>query len=146
MEKSTINADNKDKSDLQKMPISKANEVFTSKLSLYYLCCEIGYYLPKYEKPMITTEYLLDIFTKKIFSIRRKEVRIGFAFKKLSKAKLIDILEPLANSKPIGFDELSPPDRTWLINCIYTLKPEHSIFKYNATEVEIEPERAIDFK
>ena len=133
------------KSDFRTMTLSELNELFPSKASIYNTLIEIGYSLPCQDKSKMTSEYLFKVFNNIVFTIRRKEMKFGFSFRKTSKAELIQILDNLTPNCQLGFDELHPPDRDWLINCIYTLKPDHNIFEFEEHKIE-EPTREIDLK
>ena len=123
-----------------KMKLSACNALLGPKKSLYDKLIIRGDYLPDKKSPCITKNYLLQVLYSHVFRIKRKEKKVGYMFKKVSKIQLIEILDGLTE-KELGFDEFNTPDKNWLVNTIYTLNENHDIFKY---EIEEEPETEID--
>ena len=132
------------KTDFRTLTLTELNELFPSKESIFNTLIEIGYSLPHKNIMKMTAEYLFKVFANEVFTIRRKELKVGFSLSKTSKAELIQILQSLTPNIPLGFDELHPPEHDWLINCIHTLKADHNIFEFVEAKIE-EPTREIDY-
>ena len=64
---------------------------------------------------------------------KRSKVSVGHIPEKVSKFDLLDaieeILKPLNKSTCLNLDHM--PDRIWLVNVLYTIKPDHQYFKYS---------------
>lgn len=88
-----------------------------------------GLFLPKREKGCITSNYLLGVLTGKYFSIPRERVRIGFVLVKASKIDLYGMLQTHLIGKDLGFKITQLPDREWLESVLFSLDPNHKIFK-----------------
>ena len=112
-----------------KMKLSSYNALLGPKNSLYDKLIIRGDYLPDKKSPCITKDYLQNVLYSLVFRIKRKEIKQGYMFKKVSKIQLIEILGDLT-IKELGFGEFNPPDKNWLVNTIYTPKENHDIFKY----------------
>ncbi len=91
-------------------------------------------YLPKWRikrnRPKcITEKYLLGVLLRQNFAINQDQVKKPLEVtKSCTKIQLINILEELA-SKPLGFEIDKEPENKWLITMIYSLNPNHEIFK-----------------
>jgi len=91
-------------------------------------------YLPKWnkkdEKPKWATEkYLVSVMLNKTLSLKKEEVKKPpEVTKKLTKGEILKILEGLVN-QPLGFETDREPTNKWLITIIYSIKPDHEIFK-----------------
>jgi len=111
--------------------ISTINKFYSNKHDLYEEIAQRGYYLPSFASSAITVDYLCSVITHKVFRIERSSVKLGYMINKRSISELVGVLRTVtANSKPLGFDEYNFPDEEWLLNTIFTLAPDHSIFSY----------------
>ena len=97
-------------------------------------------YLPKWKtrdkKPKWATEkYLVNVMLKKNFGLDLKNLKKPEEpLAGLTKGEMINILEQLVN-KPLGFEEERNPPKKWLITVIYSLKPDHEMFKPVTEEI-----------
>ena len=85
--------------------------------------------MPKKEKGCITTEYLMGVLTEKFFSIRRIDVKLGFPQKKATKLDLLISINEVIKPKVLGFKLTQLPERSWLESVLYSVKPDHHLFK-----------------
>ena len=92
------------KTDFRTLTLTELNEIFPSKESIFNTLIEIGYSLPHKNIMKMTAEYLFKVFANEVFTIRRKELKVGFSLRKTSKAELIQILQSLTPNIPLGFD------------------------------------------
>jgi len=73
--------------------------------------------------------YFEGILTGKYFFIRRNQVKGAVPkIKKQSQADLIRFLEDEAD-KPLGFKPGRDPPGKWMVKLLYSLNPDHKIFK-----------------
>jgi hypothetical protein len=70
--------------------------------------------------------------TGKVFSIKNDAIKECHVLRHSTSVDLFDILLNLVKDKPLGFDETTLPDKTWMQKIIYALNPSHSIFKETA--------------
>lgn len=85
--------------------------------------------LPDVKDKGVTTKYLLKASRGDVFTISQDRYRHyrGELQKTVTKAELQDIILTLTD-KHLGFDADSLPKKDWLVDCIYSLAPEHPIF------------------
>ncbi len=94
----------------------------------------LGLYLPPWKviskRPKWATEnYLFGVMTEKYFSIPRAQLKKPKkVYKKLTKAELSTILEKLCG-KDLGFKIDYEPEKKWYHNLIYSLDPNHELFR-----------------
>ena len=97
-------------------------------------------YLPKWEKvskkPKWATEkYLVDVMLGKNFSLKIEQIKKAPPVtRQMTKGELLELLERLAN-KPLGFEFDRGPPKKWVKKMIYSLNPDHEIFKPTIEEV-----------
>jgi len=119
------------------MPMKYANLILGSKSNLYRMVAEEGWYLPKKESRCCTAKYLFGVIGGYYFRILVADVKFCVDEKvRLPKIDLIAHLETkVLNGPKLGFGPESLPDRTWLLNVLFTFQPEHEVFS-GITEVE----------
>jgi hypothetical protein len=121
------------KMQTEPIDIRWANFLLPNKQALYDILLERKFHLPKFESKACTVEYLISYMKGVIFTIKQEQIKVCHMKRKASKAVLIGILRELAKVD-LGFDILNPPDKQWLKECIYSLCPEHDIFKNPAID------------
>ena len=95
-----------------------------------------GYYLPNEKSKCISGEYLWKVMNGHVFALKRSEMKEGFATKRLVKEELLELLEKVLqeNGKlPTGLKNNQLPNKEWLINCIFTIDPNNSLFKVTSS-------------
>ena len=113
------------------LDIKQLNSIVKTNEDFYDLIKEKrAYYLPKFNSPCITQDYLMLCAQNKVFTITYGEVKwtLKRIVQKKTRAELVDILASLSKSRPLGFDARKPPNKEWLVNSIHTLNPSHEIF------------------
>ena len=110
-----------------------------NKSVLYkYVSDVMGKLIPKEKSPAITVSFLENCLKEKVFTISRDDWQFPKFVKKVSKQELyIQFLESLKKKQiqasQIGFDELTLPNKEWLIGALYTINPLHEYFKAEGT-------------
>ncbi|CAD8199969.1 unnamed protein product [Paramecium octaurelia] len=74
--------------------------------------------------------------TNKVFRMKISDVKIGQLIQKASSQKLLEGLEQLNIGKPWGFDQDHHPDNQWMVNVLFTLNPNHKLFKDSVHECQ----------
>jgi hypothetical protein len=64
-----------------------------------------------------------------VFTIKRTDVKIGIARIPIQRTEIYDALKVCAPNTDFGFDEKTLPNREWLLNILFTIKPDHAIFR-----------------
>ena len=125
------------------LPISSINKMIKNQASLYnILSIHKNLYLPERDSRAVTDQYLLDVLQDKVFIISRNHMKFTpKPLKNLTVFEMIEILKNLAEEKPLGFDLTNPPNKQWLIDVIFALDSNNSMFK-----LPEEPTRLIDAK
>jgi len=99
-----------------------------------------GFYLPDENHPATSVEYLVNIAEDRAWRIERSKVKLGFIYKSRPKSELYKLLQTLIpKDKLLGFNDV-PPDDEWMINCIFTFAPTHSVFESDYPDL---PQRMI---
>jgi antitoxin component of RelBE/YafQ-DinJ toxin-antitoxin module len=93
------------------------------------------YFLPKYESPAITQEYLYNVMLERVFTIKDTAIKECHPVKYSTAIDLFDMLKGIIKEKALGFDEANLPDKLWMQKVIYALNPNSSIFKESQEEV-----------
>ena len=93
--------------------------------------------LPSAKDKGCTTNYLLKVAKDEVFTLNREQYRhyTGKLFMKAKKAELSTYLSELIGDKPTGFTDDSLPAKEWLVDCIYSLDPNHPIFGITQNKV-----------
>lgn len=113
---------------MQNFDLNYLKYLIPNKQAFYDILTESkGFYLPDFDSKAITEEYLVLVAKKEAFTIEREKIKIGILRKKAPKTELIVNLQNQTN-KPLGFSEDNPPNKSWLINCLYSLNPNHALF------------------
>ena len=74
-------------------------------------------------------KYLVGVITRENFGLKIEDLKKPAAmFKRQTKGELYTILQGLT-SKPLGFELETAPPVKWFIKVIYSLKPDHEMFK-----------------
>ncbi|CAD8199050.1 unnamed protein product [Paramecium octaurelia] len=74
--------------------------------------------------------------TNKVFRIKISDVKIGQLIQKASSQKLLESLEQLNIGKPWGFNQDHHPDNQWMVNVLFTLNPNHKLFRDSVHECQ----------
>lgn len=113
-----------------RLPLKWANAVLGNKRNLHRMLTEQGFYLPRVDSRACTGKYLFSVISGSVFSIKTSQVRTCLEEKtKLSKIDLLSLLQTLVGSNVnLGFSPISLPDRSWILNVVYTYSPENEIF------------------
>lgn len=112
----------------QKIPIRELNQRLGSLLDFYTRLSHEGYYLPDFKAGTITADYLFGVLTNKFFSMKRSDIRTGYPLKKYTKIDLYDYLTTEVK-KDLGFSITQMPNRVWMETILFSIKPDHKIFK-----------------
>jgi len=112
------------------MTISLLNKFIKNQAWLYdILQKQKGFLHTDSKSKDVTDKYLFWVLRQEIFTIMREKCSVP---PKLSRrATVVDLIEILTSltQLPLGFDCLTPPNKEWLIQAIYHLKPTHEIFQ-----------------
>ena len=73
----------------------------------------------------------MGVVTGKLFSIKRSDVKLGFPQKKGTKMDLLisKFINDVIKSKVLGFKVTHLPDRSLLESGLFSVKPDHHLFK-----------------
>jgi len=116
--------------NLKAISVHELNKFIKDKAQMYTLIRQsLGLYLPEFRSKAITKEYLLDIAEDKIFSIKSTDVKIAYVPNTMSVESMFTEFMTVNTPKPIGLKKTNPPDKQWMANVIFTLKPNSIIFK-----------------
>ena len=94
-----------------------------------------GYYLPDWQSKAITEAYLLQVAKQQVFTLKKEDLKIGSLCRK---AQIPDLMNILGENTelPLGFGKDSRPNKKWLVNCLHTVCPQHSLFHPKTSETE----------
>jgi hypothetical protein len=120
------------------MKLRELNSLLGSKEDFYNRLSVRGFFLPNRDKKCITSEYLLGVLTGKFFSLKRDQVKIPFPTKKASKLDILRHITDAIKPKELGLKITHLPNRSWMETVLFTVKPDHSLFKKPAMII---PER-----
>lgn len=120
-----------EKEGLMEFDIETLKAFLPKKEVLYTILKRASYNfaLPSFKSSGVTVEYLFRVAERRVFTIEKTKYRT--APKVLKKNITIDELKTeleKITDKELGFVVCKYPDREWLLNSIYSLKPDHSIF------------------
>ena len=77
----------------------------------------------------ISHTYFEGLLTEKYFCLKRSQVKTPVPkIRWISKRKLIEFLEKEVD-KPLGFTFTREPPTRWIIKMLYSVNPQHKIFK-----------------
>jgi len=82
--------------------------------------------LPSFEKNVIKLEYLWGVFTGANFWIKQLEIKVGTLMKKVTKVDLFQEICSVCSN--FGFTISKLPEKVWMTNILFTLKPNHFFF------------------
>lgn len=87
--------------------------------------------LPSVRDKGVTTNYLLKVANDEVLAIPAEKYKhfTGNLSKSLTKAELHTYLLELTGDISTGFSDDALPKKSWLIDCIYSIKPTHTIFE-----------------
>jgi hypothetical protein len=121
-------------------PLNILNKIFPSKQTLYDILensPEYGFKLPSYSSKAVTIKYLMAVANEEVFLIKKvdyKEIKTKSCLSK------VDYFAELGKMRQnLGFDIHNLPDKKWLKNCLFSIKPDHPFF-----EVQILNQREIN--
>jgi hypothetical protein len=121
---------------MEKKPITHLNFLVPGVKALYdILVDQKHYFLPEFGRPATSQEYLYGIITGRIFAIKQDKIKPCRVIKKCTALDLFDIMKNLIRDLPLGFDETNMPDKEWMEKVIFSLSPDHAIFKESKEEV-----------
>ena len=113
------------------LPIERLKNLLPSKRMVYDMIIEIpgpyGYYLPEINSKAISENYLKSVVQKDVYILKLESMKTGKLLRSATVLELIEEIGKLAG-KPLGFDIFTAPDKDWLVNVLYTLKPTHPFF------------------
>jgi len=114
----------------QNVDLNTLSHYIPTKRALYdILSNEKGLYLPAYTSQAINEEYLIQVMKNEIKRFLRAEIKICYFTQSHSKRELLEELGKACNPHKLGLTEKTMPDKEWLVNCLFHLKPDHSFFK-----------------
>ena len=93
-----------------------------------------NFFLPARRSRCITSDYLLDLSSRKIYFKTKSEVKIhpneaGLHIEKILLYTALKEILGKSTNLPLGFDEECLPDKHWLITVLYTLNPNHDLLR-----------------
>lgn len=111
------------------------NQLLPSKRNLYDVlehAPEFLLKLPSINSKAVTINYLLGIANGQIYCIKKAEYN---EFKRsLPYEKFDYFIEIKKYTQSLGFHEESLPDKTWLKNVLFSIRPNHPFFGLPALE------------
>ena len=114
---------------LKTLKLGELNSLLGSIEDFYNRLSVRGIYLPNRDKRCISTDYMLGVLKGEYFSLKRSDVKFCFPLKKASKLDLCQYLTEAIHPNRLGFKLTHLPNRQWLENCLFTIKPDHPLFK-----------------
>ncbi len=110
--------------------VSQVREKIGCKRDFYDVMVRNQFFLPDESSTIITEEYLQGIVDGKIFCPRFQDIRLLAAPSLPTKDVLIAKLKLIAKERKwnLGIDEISKPNKQWLVNMLSTYLPEDEIF------------------
>jgi hypothetical protein len=122
-----IQIQNNENVAVERMKISQLNELLGNVENFYYQVVQHGFFLPDPKKKTVTVDYLYGVIMGNYFGIQKTDIRVGHIFKYVSK---VDLYFELKNTtaKELGFDLNSLPNKSWILDVLFTLNPNHPFF------------------
>ena len=77
-----------------------------------------------------------EVFKGEVPVHLRSNVNVGFIPEKTSKLKILNAIDEALKPKSMKLDWQHMPDSIWLINTLFTLKPEHEFFRVTKAKTE----------
>ncbi|OCB06977.1 hypothetical protein TTHMIC_00004 [Tetrahymena thermophila SB210] len=118
---------------VQKIGLSKLNEMFGCLENFYFSVYQLGYYLPPFECPTITAEYLSGVCKGIFHCPKRENILPGRAqcVKKISKVRLYEILLDISNKKNVAKNDKDNNQIDFPVERIFRIVPDGqgTIFK-----------------
>ena len=75
-----------------------------------------------------------EIFTNNSYAPLRKDIRVGNCPEYVSSLQILEEIELAIKPKSTGLDYEHLPNKSWLVNVLYTLKPSHKFFCYSKSQ------------
>lgn len=109
--------------------IRAASNLFKGRKVLYDRLVDDGYYLPSFKSRAASIKYLSGIINNISFSIKDYNPYIGNKIK-ISRKVLLAYLKILISDsqKILQMTDKNPPDKSWLVNILFTIKPNSILF------------------
>ncbi|KAM3147139.1 hypothetical protein pb186bvf_000855 [Paramecium bursaria] len=104
------------------------NQLTGSIKSMWYALELKGFYLPEFSSSAITAQYLWKVLNNKCFNIIKDDVNQGTLLKHATKISLLDEISKLVKVD-MAIDEKNMPDKRWLINILFSIKSDHTLFR-----------------
>lgn len=86
-----------------------------------------GYYLPPINSPAVTRDYLKGVDEDYFLRVSVKDLKQPQARVICTKREVYLFLLETSEVK-LGFEILNLPSKKWMLNVLYTLKPDHPLF------------------
>ena len=93
----------------------------------YYRLKNSGYYLPPINAPCVNREYLLGVKDGNYLNSLESDV-FDYPYRLKIKKEVVYILLKRESTLPLGFNINNCPSVKWMINMLYLLKPDHTVF------------------
>lgn len=111
-------------------PTQAINKLIPSKNDLYFVLSDspdFALKLPSLTSKAVTISYLLNVSNGAVFSIKKASYR---EYNRKSYLNKIDYFAELGKLiENLGFDIDTLPDKAWLKNALFSIKPDHEFFK-----------------
>jgi hypothetical protein len=76
----------------------------------------------------ITSKYLIGILNEELFTISENECK-RYSLRLMENAPNPSLLEaPRTSQKPLRFSEEHPPNKEWLVDVLFSVNPNNSLF------------------
>lgn len=109
---------------------SLLNQLLPSKKNLFDVLEHAPNFLlklPSVSSRAVTVEYLLGVANQKYFAIKKSDY--NQFVRKLPFEKFDYFVELKKFVQNLGFDENNLPDKKWLKNVLFSVKPKHHFFE-----------------
>ena len=96
-------------------------------------------YLPKLIDGVATTSYLMKAARGEVFTLSRDKLRnFNGEIQPITRFELNELLFQ-ESGMPTGFENHSLPNKKWLLDCLYSINPDHDIFRRG-----VQPEATVE--
>jgi len=116
---------------MQEYSLDQLAKFIPTKAALYrFMVRDQKYFLPAETSQAITENYLLGVLKGEYFSLKQAD-RKELLLKDEYHATRQELIEEISKKTPkkLGFTSKIPPDRTWLLDVLYTLDPDNRLLK-----------------
>lgn len=114
--------------------IQLLNNFCKNKKGVYELLSgSLGFFLPKFESRAVSEKFLLQALQKEITLLERNNIRPSPSLKE--KVSCTDLFEEVTKLTPglnLGYNIPNLPDKHYLCDVLFSLKPDHPYFVINS--------------